>query len=134
MKRDNKICIVPCSGIGKSLGSITREAAYIVNQELAPDGTKIVALSRMMMDETTSNEITGKPAITLNGCTLACATKTVAEKGGKVVKSIAAMDALRQHRGLKPAGIAEMNEDARALARAIAVDIHDFIKNSNGKE
>jgi uncharacterized metal-binding protein len=134
VKLNEKICLVPCSGIGKCLGSITREAAYIVNQELLPEDTKIVALSRMMMDEETQKSIAGQPVITLDGCTLACATKTVTEKGGMVVKSIAAMDALRQHRGLKPAGIAEMNEDAITLAHAIAIDIRDFIKTPKGKE
>jgi uncharacterized metal-binding protein len=132
--QNKKICIVPCSGIGKCLGSITREAAYIVNQELMPEDTRIVALSRMMMDESTQSEIVDQPTITLDGCTLVCATKTVTEKSGKVIKSIAAMDSLRRHRGLKPEGIAVMNEDAQKLAHAIAEDIAGFILQAKEQE
>lgn len=134
MNQKEKIRIVPCSGIGKSLGSITREAAYIVNQDMRPEDTQIISLSRMMMDEEYRKNISDTPVITLDGCTLACATKTVTEIGGKVLRVFPAMDALRQNHGLKPAGIAKMNEDAQLLARAIANDISDFISATNLKE
>ena len=32
----NKIVIVPCSGIGKTYGSVSREAAYTVVEDLRP--------------------------------------------------------------------------------------------------
>ncbi|MCK7525711.1 MAG: hypothetical protein MZV64_52940 [Ignavibacteriales bacterium] len=40
-----KIPIVPCSGIGKSLGAAAREAAYVLTEDLRPDRTKVVALA-----------------------------------------------------------------------------------------
>ena len=37
MERDtDKVLIIPCSGIGKVHGLMSREAAYLVTDELAP--------------------------------------------------------------------------------------------------
>ncbi len=36
-KRAKRVVIVPCSGIGKTYGSVSREAAYDVTQDLRPD-------------------------------------------------------------------------------------------------
>ena len=44
MNRDKRIVIVPCSGIGKSLGTVSREAAYELCDNLRPGDTQLVAL------------------------------------------------------------------------------------------
>ena len=37
MKKDcDKVLVIPCSGIGKVHGLISRESAYLVTDELAP--------------------------------------------------------------------------------------------------
>jgi len=38
----SKVVIVPCSGIGKSYGSVAREGAYVVTEDLRPDTTQLV--------------------------------------------------------------------------------------------
>ena len=40
-----KVLIVPCSGIGKSLGSVAREGAYIVTEDLCPERTQLMPLA-----------------------------------------------------------------------------------------
>jgi len=62
-------------------------------------------------------------AVTIDGCKLACSTKMVKESGGTVSKDIAVLDAFRQHRDLKPLGIAELNPEGLRLARVIAEEI-----------
>ena len=54
---------------------------------------------------------------------MACATVNVQQAGGHVAKAYAVLDFYRQHRDLKPQGIAELNEGGLALARALAEDI-----------
>ncbi len=44
-----KVVIVPCSGIGKSYGTISREAAYVVTEDLRPDASGVVALSLLVL-------------------------------------------------------------------------------------
>src|SRR5271157_3273554 len=105
------VYIVPCSGIGKTFGSVTREAAYVVAEELRPLSTGIVPLSLLVLgDERARAAIAGSPVITLDGCKLACATVNVRQAGGGVAKEYAVLDFYRQHKELKPQGIAELNE------------------------
>jgi uncharacterized metal-binding protein len=67
--------------------------------------------------------VSGNPAITIDGCKLACATKMVRESGGSVAQEIAVLDVYRRHRQFKPQGIAELNEGGQQLANAIAEEI-----------
>jgi len=131
-----KVVIVPCSGIGKTYGTVTREAAYDVVEDLRPDETQLVALSLLVLgDEAAREAVAGQQAITIDGCKLACATKMVRESGGTVAKAYAVLDAYRRHRAFKPAGIAELNEGglqlAHALAAEIAAEIDEMIKRES---
>ncbi len=65
----------------------------------------------------------GCPAVTIDGCKLACATKMVAESGGHVAAALAVLDVYRRNRQFKPAGIAELNEGGQQLAGALAAEI-----------
>jgi uncharacterized metal-binding protein len=119
-----KVVIVPCSGIGKTYGSVSREAAYDIHEDLRPEDTQLVALSMLVLgDETARAAIRENPAITIDGCKLACAAKMVWESGGTIVQEISVLDVYRRHRQFKPQGIAELNEGGRQLARALAEEI-----------
>jgi uncharacterized metal-binding protein len=116
-----KIAVVPCSGIGKSLGAAAREAAYIVAEDLRPDKAKIVALSLLVMgDENARREVEGGQAVAIDGCKLECAAKSLALSGAAKVRKVAVFDVVRRHRGLKPEGVCDLNEDGLRLARATA--------------
>jgi uncharacterized metal-binding protein len=119
-----KAVIMPCSGIGKTFGTVAREAAYIVTEDLRPAETSLVALSLLVMgDEAARAEIAACPAITLDGCKLGCATKMVKESGGTVAKELDMLEAFRRHREFKPQGIAELNEGGQKLAQAVADEV-----------
>jgi uncharacterized metal-binding protein len=119
-----KVAIVPCSGIGKTYGSVSREAAYDVTEDLRPEETQLVSLAMLVLgDENARAALAGAPAVTIDGCKLACATKMVQESGGTVTKDYAVLDVYRRYKQLKPQGIAELNEGGRQLARALAEEI-----------
>lgn len=117
----HRLPVVPCSGIGKSLGAVAREAAFILAEDLRPGRTRIVALSPLVMgDAETCREISGRPAVAIDGCKLECAAKGLAAAGASRIHKIAAFDVVRRHRGLKPEGVSELNGDGLELARAAA--------------
>ena len=121
---DRKVVVVPCSGIGKTYGSVSREAAYVATEDLRPDRTQLVALSMLVLgDEEARAAVAGSPAVTIDGCKLACATKMVKDSGGSVAQDFAVLDVYRRHRQFKPQGIAELNEGGHNLARALAEEI-----------
>ena len=135
-----KVVIVPCSGIGKTYGTVSREAAYEVIENVRPGQTHLIALSLLVLgDENSRQAVSEYPAVTIDGCKLACATKMVEESGGTVAKDFAVLDIYRKYREFKPKGIAELNEGGLKLARALAqevaevvdsIDINNIIKHS----
>jgi uncharacterized metal-binding protein len=128
MTDGQKVVIVPCSGIGKSYGTVSREAAYDLVDDLRSDSTQLVALSLLVLgDEAARAAVAASPAVTIDGCKLACATKMVRESGGTVAQDFAVLDVYRRHRDLKPQGIAELNEGGQKLARALAEEVADVV-------
>lgn len=135
MKKARRIAIVPCSGIGKTYGTVSREAAYELTQDLRPDATRLVALSLLVLgDEGARADIEGSLAITIDGCKLACASKMVAESGGQVAREIAVLDVYREHRELKPRGIATLNESGLELAKTLAQELALVVDNLQSQE
>ena len=127
-----KVVIVPCSGIGKTYGTVSREAAYVVTEETCPERTQLVALSKLVLgDEAARATVSANPAITIDGCKLACATKMVKESGGTVAKDFAVLDVYRRYRQFKPQGISELNEGGLQLAQALAQEIAVVIDRLN---
>ena len=123
-----KVWIVPCSGIGKSFGSVARESAFIVTEDLRPERSGIVALSRLVPDDSDVRaNIQGSKSITIDGCKLACAAKVVAAIGGTVAHALQVLDVYRANREWKPAGIAELNESGKKLAAVLAGEVAALI-------
>lgn len=128
--RKPRVVIVPCSGIGKSYGTVSREAAYVVTEDLRPAETQLAALSKLVLgDEAARSEVAGNPAITIDGCKLACATKMVQESGGVIAQDFAVLDVYRRNKQFKPQGIATLNEGGDCLARALADEIVGIVDN-----
>ncbi len=129
---DRKIIIIPCSGIGKTYGAVSREAAYAITEDKRPESTRLVALSKLVLgDETTRQLVAGSPAITIDGCKLACASKMAKESGGKLVQEIDVLEVYRRHKQFKPQGIGELNEGGLQLAQVLADEVVQAIDALN---
>ena len=128
-----KVIIVPCSGIGKTYGSVGREAAYEVTEDLRPGQTQLVPLALLVLgDEESRSVVEACPAVTIDGCKLACATKMVQESGGQVAQDFAVLDVYRRYRQFKPKGITELNEGGQQLARALAEEVAAVVDEVEG--
>jgi uncharacterized metal-binding protein len=139
MNKGKKVIIVPCSGIGKTYGTVSREAAYEVAEDLRPEHAQLVALSMLVLgDDSARLAMAQNPAIAIDGCKLACASKMVAESGGRVAQEYAVLDVYRRYRQFKPRGIAELNEGglqlAHALAEEVAASIDDLLVDEGGRD
>jgi uncharacterized metal-binding protein len=124
MSGSKQVVVVPCSGIGKTYGTVGREAAYELVETLRPDLAEVVALSLLVLgDADTQARVQAAPVITIDGCKLACASKMATESGGRVAYEANVLDTFRRHRHLKPTGIAELNPEGEALARKMAEEL-----------
>ena len=135
MSEPRKVVIVPCSGIGKTYGTVSREAAYEVIEDLRPESSQLVPLSLLVLGDKNARDVVAATlAITIDGCKLACATKMVQQSGGQVAKEFAVLDVYRRNRKLKPKGIAELNEGGQQLARVLAEEVSEVIDSLQGDE
>ena len=124
----SKIAVVPCSGIGKSLGTVSREAAYELCDVLRPNETQLVALSKLVLgDDEACGRVRAHGAITIDGCKQMCAAKLVRHSGGTVVREVAVFEVFRNHKNLKPEGIAVLNAEGQELARVLAEELAGHI-------
>jgi uncharacterized metal-binding protein len=115
------ILIIPCSGIGKSLGSIGRDATFRVCDELRPGKADTICLSLLVMgDEEATNRVASSKCITVDGCPTACARNNVERIGGKIDAGFGVMDLLRENRGLKPRKVTFLDEDGEKLSKILA--------------
>ncbi len=125
---EKQVVVIPCSGIGKTYGSVAREAAYALCEELRPERTRLVALAKLVLGEEEARaHVRSCPVVTIDGCKLMCASKLVTHSGGTVTHEIAVLDVYRRHKELKPDGIAELNEAGRKLALVLAEEVAEAI-------
>jgi uncharacterized metal-binding protein len=127
MNKDlDKVLVIPCSGIGKVHGLISREAAYLTTDEVAPDRTDVVCLALLVReDEETLTKVQAHPCITIDGCGKACAQKNVEIAGGQVVDAVQVAKVLTKHRGSQPGSGSELTEEGWAISREIAEAVAD---------
>ncbi len=118
------VLVIPCSGIGKVHGLISREATYLVTDEIAPDRTDTLCLALLVMgDPEAVAAVQSHECVTIDGCAKACAQKNVEMAGGTVAKAIQVATAFKNHRGAKPGSATNLTEDGWAIARDIAEDV-----------
>ena len=126
--RQPRVVIVPCSGIGKTYGTVSREAAYELTENIRPESTQLITLSLLVLgNEEAQDAVVNSKAVTIDGCKLACATKMVEQCGGDIAAEFAVLDIYRKHRKLKPRGIAELNQSGMQLAEVLANEVADIV-------
>jgi uncharacterized metal-binding protein len=120
-KKRSKYIIIPCSGIGKALGTITRRATYIVTEEMLPYDTDSICLPLLTIkDEETARKIRQNPCITVDGCVAQCAKKNVEHHHGKLKGGIKILDVIKENPKLKPGNVLDIGPDGEKLARKAA--------------
>jgi len=124
MPKPKYVFVIPCSGIGKTMGTVGRKATYKVIEKLRPQNTRTTCLPLLTVgDQETLKKVRENPCISIDGCPAKCAQKNIEASSGKLKKSFLVIDAIRDHRNLKPEGIIELNPEGNKLADIIAKDV-----------
>jgi uncharacterized metal-binding protein len=126
--------IIPCSGIGKPYGTISREATYCVVEDLKKGETDTICLSLLVMgDQDAKLSVKSHRCITIDGCPNECAKKSLELSNAKIVANFRVIDILRENRKLKPKEVTFLDEDGRKLARILAEKIALKVDELNHK-
>jgi len=123
-----QVIIIPCSGIGKSLGTVGRVAMYKVTDQLRPKETRTACLPLLTVgDAETVQLVKENPCIAIDGCPAQCSKKNIEASQGKLSHHVIVITALRENRKLKPEGIIELNPEGDQLAGIIAKNIAEKV-------
>jgi uncharacterized metal-binding protein len=129
------VLIIPCSGIGKVSGLLSREATYLVTDEMAPGQTDTMCLALLVKGDSEALEaVKSQICITIDGCSQACAEINVKIAGGNVAKAVQVVEALKKHPGAKPGSATELTDEGWAVAREIAAMVADTAARLRGGE
>jgi uncharacterized metal-binding protein len=109
-------------------GLISREATYLVTDELAPEQSGTLCLALLVKgDPEAVTAVQTHACITIDGCAKACAKKNVEMAGGYVAKAIQVAAAFKNHRGAQPGNASSLTDDGWAvtgeIAEAVACDV-----------
>lgn len=120
----SQVLIVPCSGIGKVHGLVSREAVYQVTDKLLPGQADTVCLALLVTgDPETRQKVQQTPCITLDGCPKLCAYKNVELSGGKIAKGIRVYDTMKRHRGANFGTATALSEEGWAVVEEVAAEV-----------
>ncbi len=118
---NERALVIPCSGIGKVHGLLSREAAYLVVDELAPEDADTICLALLVKGDPEAVErVQTRRCITIDGCAKACARKNIELAGGEVGAAVEVASALHDYRGMQPGTASALTEDGWTIARDIA--------------
>lgn len=123
-KKQKKVVVVPCSGVGKSFGSVARETAHELVENVRPNVTVLTCLPLLVINDSDARQlITENPVITIDGCPKDCAKKSVESVGKKDFHTCRAATFYSTHKDLKPQGVTRLNDAGLKLARIAAEEL-----------
>lgn len=129
------IFIIPCSGIGKAYGTISREVTYCVVEDLRKGETDTLCLSLLVSgDEETRRLVKSHLCIAVDGCPLECAKKNLEFSDAKLAANFRVIDLLKEHRDLKPKSVTFLDEAGGELSKFLANKIALKVDELNRRE
>lgn len=115
-----RVLIVPCSGIGKVYGLMSREAAFEAVRRLNGAAKTICLALLVPGDEDAVATVRANPCVTVDGCPKMCAQKNVEAAGGRLAASLRVVDAFKTHKGAEPGTATALSEQGWAITDEIA--------------
>jgi uncharacterized metal-binding protein len=124
-----QLLVIPCSGVGKVHGLISREAVYHVTDKLLPGQSDTVCLALLVAgDAETRHKVETTRCVTLDGCPKLCALKNVELSGGKVAKGIRVYDTMKRHRGANFGTATALSDQGWTVVTELAAEVVEAAK------
>ena len=121
MEQDFKVAVLACSGIGRLVSTIVRQAAYMLRQD-RPDNVVLVSSGSLTGDVPDALEMARKyPLIVIDGCRPRCASALARGKGIEPAATIWVADVVARHKlSLAGENRQALGEKGHAVARKLA--------------
>lgn len=127
-----EVLVIPCSGVGKVHGLISREAVCQITDDLLPGQADTVCLALLVSgDAETTEKVRHTPCITLDGCPKLCAFKNVELSGGKIAKGLRVYDTMKRHRGENFGTATALSDAGWTVVEELAAEVVQVAKQSD---
>jgi len=117
---EKKVAVAVCTGMDKSLATVSRYAGYHVLEKLRPDKTVLLCtpalIGGVQEDVVFAKE---NPVLVIDGCGEKCCEKIVNEAKGQVKAIINVEDILKEHKDLQPESRAKLGLKGLKLAEIV---------------
>ena len=124
---DKKIAIVACTGMGKALGTVARQVAYKVVDELRPGKAVLICIPSLTAGVGEYKSLLQKyPSIILDGCVERCATKIVSKNKGMMRAKVFLPQMIAKY-GLKPQSRTVIGDEGEKLVAKIAEEVATLV-------
>ena len=121
MINEKKVLVIPCSGIGKPIGTVSRETTYEIVENLVKGKTETVCLALLTsQDKETIDKVKNNYVITLDGCARHCAKKNTEQCGKISDKSYMILKFAAANPDKKPQGLIDIGDGGKALVDTIS--------------
>jgi uncharacterized metal-binding protein len=101
MTLKGKVAVLPCTGVGQVVGTIARQAAYRVCEDLRPRETVLVCLPALVKGVQEDLDMIAEcPVVVIEGCKECCAAHALATKHGVPSATVSVPEAMKG-KGLK---------------------------------
>lgn len=127
----SKVKIIPCSGVGKVYGLMSREIAIAACDKDAD----LVCLAHLVTGEDDAKEkIKDAACITIDGCAKMCAAKSTEALGGDVQKQYRVINGMKDYRDLKPGNATRLTDEGWQIVDDMAKGIKAKVQEILGGE
>ena len=134
MTNSKKVLIIPCSGIGKPIGTVSRETTYEIIENLSKERAETVCLALLTsQDKDTMDKVKNNYVVTLDGCAKHCAKKNTEQCGKIPDKNYMILKFAAANPDKKPQGIIDIGISGKALVDTVSdtiiKDIDSLLKD-----
>ena len=121
-----KKIVIPCSGIGKAFGTVTREATYQLTENLYREEFRTVCLPLLVAGNQEAIDLLKTSRVfAIDGCPKKCATVSIERIGAKVAMEIMVPKILAENTDHKPDSVRNIGSGGILLAKDIVKKILD---------
>ena len=125
-----KVGIIACSGEELPEGTVTRQAALKVLEQLRPDDTVTICLPLFLAGGEGDRAFARfYPTIAVDGCELRCAARATEMYSGKPAAGIVVTELVEQHGLERPQGARHLNDAGMKAAALAAAPAQRAIRN-----
>lgn len=117
---DAKKIVIPCSGIGKGFGTVSREATYQLTETDHREEYRTMCLPLLVAGDKNAIDLLKKSRVyTIDGCPKKCATLSVERTGINVTMEVMVPKVLAKNTDHKPGSVRDIGPNGVLLATDI---------------